>query len=75
MSHYFESGFCVRKPAWHGLAEVHEDYPENWEQARAWAGLTWDPETAPVYAKNFDDDALMEDITAILEATPPGERR
>ena len=64
----------MRKPAWHGLAEVHEDYPENWEQARVWAGLQWDPETAPVYAKNFDDDALREDITAILEGTPPGER-
>ncbi len=72
--HYFESGYTVRKPAWHGLAEVHEDFPENWDQARQWAGLTWDPETAPVYAKNFDDDALREDITAVLETTPPAER-
>lgn len=27
MSHYFEAGFTVRKPAWHGLATVLEDYP------------------------------------------------
>ena len=74
MAHYFDSGFCVRKPAWHGLAEVHPDYPESWEQAREWAGLTWEPETAPVYAKNFDDAAMTEDIQAILEGTPPAER-
>jgi phage/plasmid-like protein (TIGR03299 family) len=74
MAHYFESGYCVRKPAWHGLAEVHETYPENWDQAREWAGLSWDPEVAPVYARNLDDGALAEDIQAILENTPPSER-
>jgi phage/plasmid-like protein (TIGR03299 family) len=27
MSHYFESGFSVREPAWHGLAVILDDYP------------------------------------------------
>lgn len=27
MSHLFDKGFCVREPAWHGLAKVLPDYP------------------------------------------------
>lgn len=43
MAHYFESGFSVRKPAWHGLGTVTDEYPENWAQARKLAGLEWEP--------------------------------
>ena len=74
MTAYFDSGYCVREPAWHGLAEVHADYPETWDVARQWAGLTWDPETAPVFARNLSDDAIAEDVAAILADKSDGAR-
>lgn len=51
MSAYFESGFSVREPMWHGMGEVHADYPQDWKEAREWAGLTWEPEAWPVYGR------------------------
>ena len=48
MSHYFESGFSVRKPMWHGLGSVLDEYPENWQEARKLAGLEWEPELRPI---------------------------
>lgn len=45
MGHYFESGFSVRKPMWHGLGTVADQYPADWAEARAWAGLLWEPMT------------------------------
>jgi phage/plasmid-like protein (TIGR03299 family) len=74
MSHYFESGYVVRQPAWHGLAEVHEDYPQNWDQARQWAGLTWDPVAEPIWARRLTDPELLDGITAVLADAPAGER-
>jgi phage/plasmid-like protein (TIGR03299 family) len=44
MAAYFESGFSVRKPMWHGLGTVADEYPKDWAQAREWAGLMWEPE-------------------------------
>lgn len=49
MSDYFESGFTVREPAWHGKGYVADRYPNDWEEAREWAGLTWEPEARPLY--------------------------
>lgn len=47
MAHEFDSGMFVRTPAWHGLGTVLDDAPKTWEEARAAAGLTWEPiETA-----------------------------
>lgn len=43
MAHYFEAGFSVRKPAWHGLGTVADHYPADWTEAREWAGLSWEP--------------------------------
>lgn len=40
MMHYFESGFSVRQPAWHGLAKVRETYPGR-EEAIIDAGQNW----------------------------------
>ena len=51
MPAYFDTGFVVRQPAWHGLATVLDDYPRSIEQARKDAGLTWEPELVPVYQK------------------------
>lgn len=49
MPAYFESGFCVRQPSWHGEETLLDDYPENWAAARTIAGLDWEPRLVPVY--------------------------
>lgn len=57
MAHLFETGFVVRQPAWHGLAAVHDGYPESWEEARQWAGLEWEPIEETIYRlQGIDDD-------------------
>lgn len=54
MSHYFESGFCVRQPSWHKQEMLLEDYPNDWADARQKAGLTWEPQAEPYYRKDAD---------------------
>lgn len=49
MAHQFETGFSVRKPMWHGLGTVLDEYPGSWSQARVLAGLDWDIEEHPLY--------------------------
>lgn len=57
MSHYFDTGFTVRTPAWHGLATVLDDYPGSWDAARTAAGLDWEPMTVPTYEFRGLDEA------------------
>jgi len=49
MPAYFDTGFAVREPSWHGQETLLEDYPENWDDARRAAGLMWEPTTAPIF--------------------------
>src|SRR6185369_1100830 len=49
MAHYFDAGFCVRKPSWHGLENLLEKAPANWKQARKEADLNWEPLVVPVF--------------------------
>lgn len=49
MSAYFETGFSVRKPMWHGGGLVLDEYPEDWSDARVSAGLTWEPQERPAF--------------------------
>lgn len=69
MAHEFESGFTVRRPAWHGLATVLDDYPGSWDEARKLAGLDWDPITEPVYSLDgfteAEDGSLASRYTEI----------
>lgn len=51
MSAYFDAGFSVRVPSWHGQALVLDDYPESWEAARKLAGLEWDPIERPMFTR------------------------
>lgn len=51
MPAYFDTGFSVRTPAWHGLGLVPDTYPESVEQAREWAGLTWEPRKVEAFIK------------------------
>lgn len=50
MSANVESMFSVREMPWHRQGMVTDDYPGSWAEARALAGLDWDPVTEPVYA-------------------------
>ena len=51
MPAFFESGFSVRQPMWHGLGNILDEYPESWDDARLAAGLMWEPTEVPVYTK------------------------
>ena len=52
MSDYFESGFSVREPMWHRKGDVKDRYPKDWDEAREWAGLQWDPVEVPVFVQD-----------------------
>ena len=54
MSDYFESGFTVREPAWHGKGFVADRHPKDWAEAREWAGLNWEPEPLPIFEQHED---------------------
>ncbi len=51
MPAYFDTGFSVRKPMWHGQGLVLEDYPTDWEDARKKAGLLWEPTYADLFVQ------------------------
>lgn len=51
MPAYFDTGFSVRQPMWHGLGLVADEYPESWDEARQWAGLMWEPEVVPAWVE------------------------
>jgi phage/plasmid-like protein (TIGR03299 family) len=45
----FEAGMFYRKPAWHGLGTVVDEYPGSWDEARKLGGIEWEPITAPSF--------------------------
>lgn len=49
MPAYFETGFFVRQPAWHGLGEVVPRPPQNAEDACFVAGLNWEVKKTPMF--------------------------
>src|SRR5215218_6737379 len=49
MPAYFDTGFSVRQPMWHGQGIVLDEYPVDWADARRKAGLTWEPIVRPTY--------------------------
>ena len=49
MPAYFDTGFSVREPMWHGGGLILSDYPTDWNDAREKAGLLWEPETRPAW--------------------------
>jgi len=51
MPAYFDTGFSVRQPMWHGQGLVLDEYPDSWDDARIKSGLTWEPRAVPAYAK------------------------
>lgn len=71
MSHYFTSGYSVREPMWHGLGTILEDYPENWEEARKYAGLDWEAKSRPVLTLANGLDVVVDPDTGqwLVQAT------
>jgi phage/plasmid-like protein (TIGR03299 family) len=58
MAHYYDAGFAVRQPSWHGLEELLLDYPADLTEALPLAFPRrdgkpghWEPTTMPVYLK------------------------
>lgn len=49
MPAYFDTGFSVRQPMWHGQGLVLDDYPVDWADARKKAGLEWEPAIVPMF--------------------------
>ena len=66
MSANVESMFSVREKPWHREGVILQDYPGDWDQARALAGLDWDPVTAEVYSIT----SVNNDGTPYLEPIP-----
>ena len=63
MADYFEAGFCVRTPSWHGKELLLDTAPETWDDARLAAGLLWEPRLVPLYYRNSDGE-FVEDTNA-----------
>lgn len=62
MPDYFESGFCVRQPSWHGKETLLQEHPKDWAEARVLAGLTWEPEYQDLYVpETFGTGATVPD--------------
>lgn len=57
MPAYFEDGFSVREPMWHGLGVTLEDYPSR-EEAFPVSGQDWTVEKAPLFT--FEGSPLAE---------------
>lgn len=60
---YFDTGFCVHTPSWHGKEVLLEDFPTDWNDARTKAGLLWEPRAEPYYR-------LADPANGIFEAIP-----
>lgn len=46
---YFDCGFSVRTPSWHGKETLLDEYPTDWAAARVLAGLEWEPVAVPAF--------------------------
>lgn len=57
---YFDTGFSVREPMWHGEGVVLDDYPTDWADAREKAGLLWEPEERPAFNRRPVDAFRVE---------------
>ncbi len=62
MPAYFDTGFSVRQPSWHGEETLLDEYPESWDEARRAAGLMWEPISVPAFGLQ---ELTMADIMAL----------
>lgn len=67
MPAYFETGFSVREPMWHGGGLVLSDYPKDWDDARDKAGLMWEPRAVPTFQRLTIDATDLLDTDVVLD--------
>lgn len=72
MAHEFDTGFTVRQPAWHGLGNVLDAQPENWDDARMAAGLMWEPAYEDLYVPRVVPLGTELPEGAVATAKPMG---
>lgn len=74
MPAYFDTGFSVRQPMWHGQGIVLDDYPRDWADARDKAGLLWEPTVRPAFVQARYPEAIE---APMADAIPlhPGTRQ
>jgi phage/plasmid-like protein (TIGR03299 family) len=55
VSDYFETGFAVRQPSWHGKETLltEDQRPRTWAEARPLAGLDWEIVREPMYTRTL----------------------
>lgn len=73
MSAYFDTGFSVRMPSWHGEETILSDYPDTRDEARKAAGLTWEPAKTD-QAVLVPASVTLPDTAVILAILPDGRR-
>lgn len=80
MPAYFDQGFVVNTPAWHGLATVLTEAPD-YETARVLAGHDWEPVLVPTFHRTRelvgvapDGDPVFEDTYTEVENATMVER-
>jgi phage/plasmid-like protein (TIGR03299 family) len=56
MAHYFDTGFAVRNPSWHGQETLltEDRRPRTWSEARKHAGLDWEPIVEPMFVRKLE---------------------
>lgn len=64
MPSYFDCGFSVREPSWHGREDLLLEPPKDWPAAREAAGLSWEPVAVPAWGERHLTIAQIAEITA-----------
>jgi phage/plasmid-like protein (TIGR03299 family) len=72
MAHLFESGFTVRKAAWHGLGTVLDEAPDTWEIARKAAGLMWEPKVVKSFYLKRVELVTADDVVLVPTVVEDG---
>lgn len=63
MPAYFDTGFSVREPMWHGEGLVLDEYPADWTEARRLAGLEWEPVARPLAVEVTAPEITEDGVT------------
>lgn len=72
MPDYFEEGFFVREPAWHGMGVVLDDYPGR-EEAMILAGHNFKLVERPVEVVGMQKNVTADGWKAIVKSMPGDE--
>jgi phage/plasmid-like protein (TIGR03299 family) len=76
MPAYFDTGFSVRQPMWHGGGLVLDEYPTDWNDARDKADLLWEPRAVPTFQQLIVAIDDVNDTDVVLgEAEHAGQVR